>query len=322
MPDPVPASYLRVLAALVEYYVLVRPQLQHLVFPTHKQSRFTRKVLNELAGARLVGKTRRTITYDGNRAGCPVYFLTEQGRERLCEWTGCETYLQASIARPRDDRLEHWTAIAEWQLRMRAALSIQDRVLMPSWVNEWNKFRVDVAKANEYFLHVQYGGEKKLSCSPDLAFVLETQGQSRAYYGEADLGSSSVEQVIARKHQGYDLLWRTSMFRTRHFPEATADDFRVLVVTTTRWRRDRMAKLVADKPGAHRWRFAAWEDFQPETLLHEMIWLDAHGQFMPLAAPPADYQPLAESYARPQRPIVSKDHALAATVQEGCDDER
>ena len=116
MPDPVPASYLRVLVALVQYYVLVRPQLQRLVFPTHKQSRFARKVLSELVQASLVGKTRRTITYDGNRAGCPVYFLTENGRERLCEWTGCESYLSASVARPRDDRLEHWTAIAEWQL--------------------------------------------------------------------------------------------------------------------------------------------------------------------------------------------------------------
>jgi hypothetical protein len=321
MPDSVPASYLRVLVALAEFYVLVRPQLQQLVFPTHKQSRFARKALNELARGALIGKTRRTITYDGNRAGCPVYFLTAEGRERLCEWTGCESYLAASVARPRDDRLEHWTAIAEWQLRMRAALDRQDCVLMPTWVNEWNKYRADAAGANEYFLHVQFAGEKKLSCSPDLAFVLETQGQSRAYYGEADLGSSSVEQVIARKHQGYDLLARTLMHRTRHFPEVTAEDCRVLVVTTSRWRRDRMAKLVVGKPGAHRWRFAAWEDFQPESLLHEPIWIDAHGQFVPLAAPPADYQPLAASYARPQRPIASKGHAMVTAEQGGDDNE-
>lgn len=317
MPDPVPASYLRVLVALAQYYVLVRPQLQRLVFPTHKQSRFARKVLNDLVRATLVGKTRRTITYDGNRAGCPVYFLTEQGRERLCEWTGCESYLQASVARPRDDRLEHWTAIAEGQLRIREALAAQDRLSMPAWVNEWNKYRADAAYPNEYFLHVQFAGEKKLSCSPDFAFVLETQGESRAYYGEACLGSSSVEQVIARKHQGYDLLWRTSMHRTRHFPEATADDFRVLVVTTTRWRRDRMAKLVADKPGAHRWRFAAWEDFRPQTLLHEKLWVDAQGLFVPLATPPDEYRPVAESYARPLRRLANEDRVLAAAEQEG-----
>jgi hypothetical protein len=303
MPDAVRASYLRVLVALAEFYVLVRPQLQSLAFPTHKQSRFTRKILGDLVRAGFVGKTRRTITYDATRAGCPVYFLAPEGREKLCEWTGDEFYLAASVARPRDDRLEHWIAIAEWRLRLSAALAHQDRVSMPLWVNEWNKLRTD--GVGDYYLHTQFGGDKKLSCSPDLGFTLAMQGVSVPNYGEADLGSSSVEQVIARKHQGYHLMQANDQWRERHFPGVTADTFRVLVLTTSRWRRDRMAKLIADKPSADRWRFACWDDFRAESLLHELIWIDAGGNFRPLATPPAGYQPLAESYAIVKRSAVA-----------------
>lgn len=314
MPEASRASAVRVLAALADYYVLVRPQLQRLAFPTHKQSRFARKVLSELVRGGLVAKSRRTITYAETRAGCPVYSLAPAGRDALCEATGDELYLAASVQRPREDRLEHWIAITEWRLRLDGALADQDRVVMPAWVNEWNKLRSDGPA--EFFLHTQFAGDKKLSCSPDLAFVLQLGAVSQAYYGEADLGTSSVEQVIARKQQGYALLAATGAWRERHFPTATGDTFRVLVATTNRWRRDRMAKLVADTPAAAAWRFASWEDLRPETFLQEAVWIDSQGRFLPLATPPEGYRPLAASYAQVKRTPPA---LLSAGRQEATD---
>lgn len=113
-----------------------------------------------------------------------------------------------------------------------------------------------------------------MSCSPDAACVVSSQGKHMALYFEACLGSSSVGQVIGRKHFGYQLLANTDLFRTRHFPNFDLVDFRVLVVTTNRWRRNQMARLMRDHAGWERWRFTTWNEFLPENILHEEIMID------------------------------------------------
>ena len=85
-------------------------------------------------------------------------------------------------------------------------------------------------------------------------------------------------------------LWSSGLFRTRHFPQLEDhNDFVVLVVTTDRWRRDRLARIANDTKGAHRWRFAAMEDLKPEWMLHERILVNSKLEYKRLAKSPADY---------------------------------
>jgi len=279
---------------LAEYYVLVRPQVQELAFPTNKHSRFCRKVLGELVRAGLVGRSRKCVTYNENQTGCPVYFLTDRGRERLVESTQDESYLLASVSRPRDDRLEHWISISLIHMRLNAAVKEQASpyVAMPTFVTEWNQWRPDADSTPEHFLHVQFPSEseKPMSCSPDAAAIISVEGRHMALYFEACRGTSSVGQVVGRKHTGYQWLANTGLFRTRHFPGFEIDDFRVLVVTTNPWRRNQMARLMKDHMGWERWRFCTWDDFLPKTILHEEMMIDCSRNPTWLVKPPSDYQ--------------------------------
>ena len=286
-------SWIAVLNLLARYYVLVRPQIQALAFPTNKHSRFCRKILNEMVRAGLIGRTRKCISYNETQVGCPVFWLHPQGRELLAEATQDESYLLANVKQPFEHRLEHWIAISEIQIRMDAAIEqqVEPYAAMPTFLTEWNLYRPDASTTPEYFLHVQFptADGNKMSCSPDGASILSAQNRFMAIYFEACRGSSSVGQVIGRKHRGYELLANTNMFRSRHFPNYQLSDFRVVVVTTNRWRRNQMARLMKDHKGWERWRFCTWEDFKPENILHEEFMIDCTRQPSSLMKPPPHY---------------------------------
>ena len=301
LPNPLPTSWVGVLRSLAEYSYLVRPQLSQLLFAEHRSTRYCRKVLSDLGHHGMVAKTHRKITYDNTRSGCPVYYLTEKGIERLAEATEDVRYLKATRQPPRNDRLEHWCQSSEVHLTLDRAIAAQDYVQAPVWINEWNRCRAD--GHDQFYLHVQFQTEPtKLSCSPDGAFLLLVAGLLQPYYVETDLGSSSPPQVIHRKQKGYEMLAATDMHRTRHFPQLEPGvDFRILVVTTTRWRRDRMAAIARSVPGAHRWRFIAFEDLRPEWLLHERVLLDTEGELRRLVKPPTGYHEAAPVVTLEQR---------------------
>ena len=61
------------------------------------------------------------------------------------------------------------------------------------------------------------------------------------------------------------------MLHRRHFPQATLDQFSVLMVAPTPKRRDALRRAICGKPGATLWRFAAHEDIVPARLLFEPI---------------------------------------------------
>ena len=297
LPNPLPDSWISVLRALAEYSYMVRPQLSDLLFPSHGSSRYCRKVLSDMIHHRLVAKTQRKITFDENRSGCPVYFLQERGIEALAEATEDARFLKANRKPPRADRLEHWVQTSQVHLVLDQALRNQaarDYVQAPVWWNEWTKYRAD--GHNEYFLHVQFQTQPtKLSCSPDGAFLLVVSGMQMPWYVETDLGSSSPPQVVHRKAKGYQQLAESGLFRERHFPQLAPreDDFRILVVTTTRWRRDRMAAIASKAPGAHRWRFVAFQDLVAEWILHERVILDTQDNWKRLVKPLPEYVEVA-----------------------------
>lgn len=308
LPNPLPKSWIGVLRQLAAYTYLVRPQISKLEFPTHKDSRYCRKILSDMLHVKLIGKTRKKITYDELRSGCPVYWPTEYGIEVLAGAARDEIYLSASHQRPRDDRLEHWIRTSETHLVLDQAIAAQTFVDLPVWVNEWNKFRAD--GRNNYYLHVQFQEKpKKKSCSPDAAFLLSVAGLLQPVYLETDLNSSSPAQTIFRKEIGYETLWQSGKFRTQHFPQLEDhNDFIVLMITTDRWRRDRLARIAQDIEGGKRWRFAAVEDVRPETILHERIFINKDFETKRLVSPPKNYCPLNLDISVPEvvRQIVTE----------------
>jgi len=289
MPDPLPHSWINVLDASARYYALVRPQFQKLHFSDNKHTRYCRQVVNDMVREKLLRKSDKKITYDKIRSGCPVYTPTEKGIELLAEVTGDSSYLAASCQWPRNDRLDHWVSISDIHIKLRTAIDRQAHVGMPVFVNEWNKFRED--GRDEYFLHamVQNKKPKPITCSPDAAWLLSIEDLEQPFYLETDLGSSAPGQICHRKFKGYDLLHKTDTFRTRHFPNLKYDDFRIVLITTSRYRRDRIATLMKGKEGDHRWRFAAVDDVTEETILYEKIMVDCDLQPHSLVKPPSNY---------------------------------
>lgn len=299
LPNPLPRSWVGVLRVLAEYSYLVRPQMSALLYPNHKSSRYVRKILSAMIHAKLIGKTRRKITFDALRSGCPVYYLTEKGVEALAQATENTAYLAASCKIPRSDRLEHWISSSQTHIVLDTAVSRQSFVNVPLFIHEWNRYRAD--GHDQYYLHVQFQeNPTPKSCSPDAAFLMVVEGLMQPVYIENDLNTSSPAQVVHRKAPGYDLLWQSGKFRTQHFPQLEDhNDFIILVVTTDRWRRDRLARIAKDVRGGHRWRFTAVIDVTPETILHERIMVDTDLDLKRLCAPPAEYAPLGIDVSLP-----------------------
>lgn len=286
MPKPLPRSWISVLESAARYYALVRPQYQKLHFSDHKHTRYCRQIVNDMTRAKLLRKSDKKITYDQDRSGCPVYTPTEKGIELLAEITQDSTYLAASHQWPRNDRLDHWVSIADLHITLDSAIDRQNYVSMPVFVNEWNKFRED--GRNEYFLHtvVQQRQPRPITCSPDGAWLFSVQGLLQLYYLETDLGSSAPGQICHRKFNGYELLHSSNLFRERHFPQLEHDDFKVVMTTTSRYRRDRIATLMKGKAGDHRWLFAAIDDVTAETVLHQEVFVNCDLQPKSLVKPP------------------------------------
>ena len=104
--------------------------------------------------------------------------------------------------------------------------------------------------------HTQFQETPPLSCSPDAGFALSLNGHTKAFYLEQDRATSSPRQIAARKHRGYAEMQVQQPHRV-HFPESNLDRFSVLCVTTSRARRDELAKALGKKPATDNWLFAS-----------------------------------------------------------------
>ena len=60
------------------------------------------------------------------------------------------------------------------------------------------------------------------------------------------------------------------------------NDVSILFVTTTARRRDRIAREIADKQGAHQWLFIAQDELTAESFLFEPITYNIKGEAGPL----------------------------------------
>ena len=108
------------------------------------------------------------------------------------------------------------------------------------------------------------------------AFLLSFKEVSKVFYLEQDRATSGAQQIANSKTAGYAAMAEKRLHR-RHFPEATLDEFSVLMIAPSPKRRDSLRHAIRGKPGANLWRFAACQDFTPAQLLYEPIYYTCDG---------------------------------------------
>lgn len=156
-------------------------------------------------------------------------------------------------------------------IALNEAVKKSSDVSIATWINEWDIVnKAESRPEKRYRLYTLLRENPRLICAPDSAFLLAARGHSKVFYLEQDRGTSGVQQIANGKTLGYAMLAQTQGHR-RHFPEATVEQFSVLMVAPSVKRRDSLRRAIASKPAAFLWRFVARQDFTPDRLLHEPI---------------------------------------------------
>lgn len=266
---PVTETDILFLRTLARYYVLTRDQLQRLR-GKEVSDRSVRKHLLKLQLADLIVKHRVPVMITGSKGAAPVYYATKDGAKCLAEYFEDDRYLKTNTREPRVDRLNHWVAVNETRMILEAAIASVPGLTLNHWIHEWEEIDKEPGDRPRFTLHTQLRENPPLSCSPDAAFLLSIQGHAKVFYLECDLGSSSPQQVAARKTKGYAELARQERHRD-HFPETTLDEFGVLMVTTTQQRCLQVAHELRKYEMPEIWRLVSARDMTPERVLREPV---------------------------------------------------
>lgn len=271
-----------VLQALSRYYVLNRPQLQRLCFPTDTSGRIARRRLQYLVQGQLIQRCHVATHPLADGTPASVYYPARRGREVLAELTGDEQILLTPTQAPHPFQVLHWLAVSDVHLRIDAAIDAQTAVQLDGFLNEWDVANKDESQPQKrYWIYTLLREQPRLVCAPDAAMLFSSRGHSKVYYLEVDRNTSGVRRIAANKTQGYAVMAHSGLHR-RHFPEATVDTFGVLLIAPTARRRDALRKALTVQPGAELWRLASLEDFTPANILHAPIWHTCDGQVLPL----------------------------------------
>ena len=284
-----------ILSKVVSYYVLSRPQIQHLCFPSDKTGRVTRRRLQVLVSLGLLSRHRAQVVYPNSAPAGSVYYPSEKGIALLAEYTGDDSILLTPTQQPVPHHVAHWLAVSDTHIKLNAAIAAQDRVVLEGFINEWDTVNKDETEPHKRFrLHSLLTESPKLVCAPDAAFMLtvpvkseqSTATFSKVFYLEEDRATSGANQVAARKCKGYAALAENKL-HAKHFPATNVQTFTVLCIAPNARRREALRKAFGGKVGSELWRFVGGDGLSPQTFLHEPIWHPISGDPMPLVKPEA-----------------------------------
>ena len=273
---------LRVLSSVCTYYVLNRPQIQHLCFPTDNTGRVTRRRLQALVSEGLINRFSARVIYPNSSPAGSVYYPSTKGCQHLAEQTANDRFLLTPTQCPQSHHILHWLAVSETHIKLDAAIAAQTQIQLDDWINEWDTVNKDEPEPHQRFrLYTLLQVEPRLIAAPDSAFMLTALGYSKVFYVEQDRGTSGVRQVCARKIKGYRELHVRQLHR-KHFPQTNVDSFTVVCIANNARRRDALRKAFANEVGAELWKFCSATELSHETFLLELIWFPASGDAMPL----------------------------------------
>jgi hypothetical protein len=282
-----------ILSKVVKYYVLSRPQLQRLCFPSDKTGRVTRRRLQALVSSGLLSRHRAQVVYPNSAPAGSVYYPSEKGVTLLAEYTGDNAILLTPTQQPVPHHVAHWLAVSDTHISLNEAIAAQQRVILEGFINEWDVVNKEETEPHRRFRLLTLLTESpKLVCAPDAAFMLtvpvnseqSTAVFSKVFYLEEDRATSGVNQVAARKCKGYAALAEARL-HAKHFPATNVQTFTVLCIAPNARRREALRKAFGGKVGSQLWRFASVDELTPETFLHEPIWYPVSGEPMPLVKP-------------------------------------
>lgn len=273
-----------VLRAFARYYVLRRAQVQTLCFPNHTSGRATRRRVQRLKDSGYLSRHSVPVAIPGSNGASPVFFVTKKGAEALATHFDDARFATTNTRSPRADRLAHWIAVNDTRIIVEQAVTQTDSVDLLGWISEHEIINKDEAKSQQFALHTQLSDNPPLSCSPDAAFVLSTQGFHKVFYLEQDRGTSSPKQVAARKTRGYAELARREGHR-RHFPQTNVAKFSVLVVTSSNYRCTAIGDELKSRDRGDLWLLINQQELTAESFLHGDIVYNHKGESGPLIKP-------------------------------------
>lgn len=276
-------SEIDILKLLARYHVLTREQIQLWLFPHHKSGRMTRKRLATLRTNKYVIKHRIPVALPNSNGAAPVYFLAGKAGQLLADETGDEDYRLITGRTPSGHLLQHWIALNNTHRKFELACESRPDVSLVRWINEWETIAAGDKK--RFTLHTKLFEQPPLSCSPDAAFLLEYGGQRMVYYVEQDCGTSSPKQVARRKSKGYEELANRQAHRN-HFPETTLKEFRILCITTRRYRVGEIGRQLEFCPRSDLWLMSNENELTPETILFGDVHHQSDGTAGPLLISP------------------------------------
>jgi hypothetical protein len=283
--NPLSPILVSILVAVARYYTLTRMQLESLCTPGKQgDGRRMRKHLTALRHAGLLNQTNGRVVFpERNGAPAPVYYPSRRGCELLAEVLKDESYLHVCCLTPTWQHLYHWVRIADLRILFDRAVALQAEVQMCHWLTEWTIANPEERSPEKrYSLFTQLQETPRLVCAADASCVLSYRGYLKGVYFEIDRATSGIQQIANSKTPGYAAL-AEKCAHTRHFPGVSAEiPFTVLHVSPSAARRDLVAKAVKGKAGDRLWKFASWDELNPQTALHEAILRDVDLKALPL----------------------------------------
>jgi hypothetical protein len=277
---------IQVLFAICEYYVLNRPQIQHLCFPTDKTGRVTRRRIQALVSSDLLNRHKAQVIYPNSSPAGSIYYPSQKGREFLYEHTGDQKFLTVPTQCPQPHHILHWLAVTDTHIKLAEAIQRQKAVELQGWINEWDTVNKDELKTSkQYRLHTVLKQNPRLICAPDSAFMLKTTFDgsdfAKVFYLEQDRGTSGVRQVAARKIKGFAEL-AAQYGHHAHFPATNVETFTVVCIAHNQRRRDALRRAFDGLTGSNLWKFCSADQLNNESFLFEPVWYATTGDAVPL----------------------------------------
>lgn len=198
----------------------------------------------------------------------PVYTLARRGAQMLAQAKGISPNGLAGTAHPSPLFLEHGLKIADFMCSLEAALHREGKAVLRSWQSE---YALKSLRNRTLLVSSPMERAKKLPLIPDGLFSLDVNGRQEHFFLEADRGTMGIESV-RRKILAYVGLFRQGL----HHSAYGLPHFRVLIVTTTTYRRDRLrAALRGMGYCQNMFLFTTWNDISLATMLSP-IWFRCH----------------------------------------------
>ena len=275
------ATNLRVLDFVAKYQFVSRRMIQLVLFPHCKSHKAVTTRLRKLRLNGYVARAKMNLVLDGQNP-IPIYHLTKKGAKALANGYSNPEYLNCNIKSPASHLLYHWLGIVETHILVDNAIAADGLVEMIDFYSEWETInKAQPNPALHFSLHTRLQDSPPLSVAPDFGFIVESKGFQKVFYGEYDRGPDSVRRIQRKKPPGYFFLHQHQLHK-KHFPSCQDNNFLILMITTTEYRRDELARKISMRDGAPLWRFAIKSDLSSESFFRLPVWKNCDNEFCSL----------------------------------------